>query len=70
MGSDRFYPEERPARSVEVDGFWIDEGPVTLAEFARFVEDTGNVTLAERPPDPSEYPDASRPARSLSGPSG
>jgi formylglycine-generating enzyme len=56
MGSDDFYPEERPARRVEVDGFWIDEHPVTLAEFRRFVSATGYVTVAERPLDPGQYP--------------
>ncbi len=30
MGSDGFYPEEAPVRSVRVDGFWIDEMPVTM----------------------------------------
>ena len=29
MGSEDFYPEERPVRRVEVDGFWIDLHPVT-----------------------------------------
>jgi Sulfatase-modifying factor enzyme 1 len=38
MGSERFYPEERPVREVEVGAFWIDERPVTAAEFRRFVE--------------------------------
>jgi formylglycine-generating enzyme required for sulfatase activity len=58
MGSDDFYPEERPVRRAEVAGFWIDEHPVTVAEFTRFVEETGHVTLAERPLDPADYPDA------------
>jgi formylglycine-generating enzyme len=58
MGSDRFYPEERPVRRVGVDGFWIDERPVTLADFRRFVKATGYVTVAERPLDPADYPDA------------
>jgi formylglycine-generating enzyme required for sulfatase activity len=48
MGSDDFYPEERPAHRVAVDGFWIDEHPVTVAEFRRFVKATGYVTWAER----------------------
>jgi len=52
MGSDRFYPEEAPARKVRVDPFWIDETPVTNAQFAQFVEATGHVTFAELPPDP------------------
>jgi formylglycine-generating enzyme required for sulfatase activity len=56
MGSDRFYPEERPSRRVRVDGFWIDEMPVTNAAFARFVAATGHVTMAEIAPDPAAYP--------------
>jgi formylglycine-generating enzyme len=58
MGSEDFYSEERPVREVRVDGFWVDEHPVTAAEFRRFVRATHYVTLAERPPDPSDYPDA------------
>ena len=58
MGSDDFYPEERPVRRVEVAGFWIDEHPVTVADFRRFVKATGHVTVAERRPDPAEFPDA------------
>jgi formylglycine-generating enzyme len=58
MGSEDFYPEERPVREVEVDGFWIDVHAVTAAEFRRFVRDTGYVTVAERPLDPADYPDA------------
>jgi len=60
MGSEQFYPEERPVRRVEVDGFWMDEHLVTVAEFRRFVRATGYVTVAERPPDPGQYPDADR----------
>jgi formylglycine-generating enzyme len=58
MGSEDFYPEERPVRRVEVDGFWIDRHPVTVAEFRRFVKASGYVTVAERPLDPADYPDA------------
>ena len=58
MGSEDFYPDERPVRSVRVDGFWMDERPVTAAEFRRFVREAGYVTLAERPLDPDDYPDA------------
>jgi formylglycine-generating enzyme required for sulfatase activity len=58
MGSDRFYPEERPARRVFVEGFRIDRHPVTVREFRQFVADTGHVTLAEREPDPADYPGA------------
>ena len=58
MGSDRHYPEERPAHLVSVDGFWIDRAPVTNARFARFVEATRHVTFAETVPDPAQYPDA------------
>ena len=58
MGSNNFYPEERPVRRVSVDGFWMDEHPVTNAQFRRFVKATGYVTLAERPLDPAHYPEA------------
>jgi formylglycine-generating enzyme required for sulfatase activity len=58
MGSEDFYPEERPVRRVEVDGFWMDDHPVTVAEFRRFVTATGYVTVAERPLDPADYPGA------------
>ncbi len=58
MGSDRHYPEERPAHPVAVDGFWIDRHCVTNAAFAAFTTATGYVTLAERPLDPALYPDA------------
>lgn len=58
MGSEDFYPEERPMRRIAVDGFWVDEHPVTNAQFRRFVKATGYVTVAERPLDPAEYRDA------------
>ena len=58
MGSDRFYPEERPVREMTVGGFAIDTHPVTVADFGRFVEETGHVTLAERTPAADDYPDA------------
>jgi formylglycine-generating enzyme len=44
MGSNDFYPEERPVHRVTVDGFLMDEHPVTVAEFRRFVKATGHVT--------------------------
>jgi formylglycine-generating enzyme len=58
MGSDDFYPEERPVHSVAVDGFWTDRHPVTVAEFRRFVKATGHVTGAETTPIAADYPDA------------
>ena len=58
MGSDDFYPEERPVHEVAVDGFWIDHHPVTNAEFRRFVKATGYLTVAEQVPDAADYPDA------------
>lgn len=56
MGSERFYPEERPLRRVKVDPFWIDETPVTNRAFQVFVKETGYVTVAEIAPDPNDYP--------------
>jgi hypothetical protein len=58
MGSEQFYPEERPVRRVWVDGFWMDEHPVTVAEFRRFVKATGYVTWAEIAPEAADYPGA------------
>jgi formylglycine-generating enzyme required for sulfatase activity len=56
MGSDAFYPEERPTRRIAVEPFWIDEIPVTNRAFARFVEATGHRTVAEIAPNPADYP--------------
>lgn len=61
MGSDRFYPEERPLRSAQVEDFLIDRYPVTNAEFARFVAKTGHKTLAERKQPHPVVPGASVP---------
>ncbi len=56
MGSERFYPEERPLRRARVDAFWMDETPITNNQFAAFVAETGHVTAAQIPPDPKIYP--------------
>ena len=56
MGSERFYPEERPLRRVRVEAFWIDETPVTNRAFAKFVAASGYRTFAETAPDPADYP--------------
>ena len=58
MGSEDFYPEERPVLATTVDGFWMDRHPVTNAAFAAFVEATGYVTVAERPLRAEDYPGA------------
>ena len=49
MGSDKFYPEEKPAHKVSVTGFWIDKYLVTNKAFSDFVSATNYVTVAERP---------------------
>ena len=59
MGSEDFYPEERPVHRVTVDGFWMDEKPVTAAEFRRFVRETKYVTrrgAAARPATTTRTP--------------
>jgi formylglycine-generating enzyme required for sulfatase activity len=56
MGSEEGYPEEGPAREVEVGAFEIDRHEVTNAQFAAFVAATGYVTRAERVLDPAEHP--------------
>ncbi len=58
MGSEDFYPEERPVHRVAVDGFWMDDHPVTAGEYRRFVRETGYVTFCERPLVPALYPEA------------
>jgi sulfatase modifying factor 1 len=58
MGSEDFYPDERPVHERAVDDFWIDAHEVTNDDFARFVADTGYVTVAERPLDPVDFPGA------------
>ena len=58
MGSDRHYPEEKPARRVRVDGFWVDLTPVTNRQFEVFVRETGYVTTAEIAPKAEDYPGA------------
>jgi formylglycine-generating enzyme len=63
MGSEVFYPEERPVHEVAVTGFWMDRYAVTNELFARFVEATGYVTLAERALNPDDFPGA--PAENL-----
>ena len=63
MGSEDFYPEERPVHEVRVDGFWMDCYEVTNEQFARFIEATGYKTLAERPLNPADFPGA--PAENL-----
>ena len=71
MGSEDFYPEERPVRRVTVDGFWIDEHPVTAAEFRRFVRETTATSPSPSdrstpPTTPTPIPSCSCPARSSS----
>lgn len=56
MGSDHYYPEERPRRKVRVDGFWMDETPITNAQFQAFVDATQYRSFAEIAPDPKNYP--------------
>ncbi len=58
MGSEDFYPEERPSHTARVEGFWMDEHPVTVAEFRRFTKATGHVTMAETAPEAADFPDA------------
>ncbi len=60
MGSDDFYPEERPVHRATVQEFWMDSHPVTVAEFRSFVEATGYLTVAERAPDAARYPGVDR----------
>jgi formylglycine-generating enzyme required for sulfatase activity len=56
MGSNKFYPEEKPTHKVTVNGFWIDKCLVTNKEYSDFVSATNYVTVAERPLNPAEFP--------------
>src|SRR6476619_4584240 len=56
MGSDKFYPEEKPKHKVTVDGFWMDKYQVTNKVFSEFVSATNYKTLAERPLNPADFP--------------
>ena len=58
MGSEDFYPEERPVHVVTVDGFWMDRFEVTVGDYRAFVLATGYVTVAERPLNADDYPGA------------
>lgn len=58
LGSDTHYPEEAPARRVQVADFEIDLTPVTNAAFAEFVAASSYVTVAERVPLAADYPGA------------
>src|SRR3954470_15788362 len=58
MGSDKFYPEEKPVRRVMVGPFYMDRYEVTNAAYKKFIDETGYVTVAERPLKPEDYPDA------------
>lgn len=55
MGSDEFYPDERPVIKRRVEPFWIASHEVTNEMFAEFVDATGYVTVAERELDPRAF---------------
>lgn len=57
MGSNEFYPEERPIHERRVEPFELDRTPVTNDAFAEFVAETGYVTVAESELDADEYPE-------------
>lgn len=59
MGSEEFYPEEKPVHEVKVDGFYMDIYEVTNEDFQEFVNETKYKTVAERPLNPKDYPGAS-----------
>ena len=56
MGSEDFYPDERPVHEVVVDGFWMDEHPVTNAEFRKFIKETGYVHSRRATSRPGRLP--------------
>ena len=71
MGSEDFYPEERPVHRVSVDGFWIDEKPVTAARVPPLRPRDKYVTPGGAPARrcariPTRIPSSSCPDRSCS----
>jgi len=58
MGSDEFYPDERPVHERTIASFLIDRYEVTNEQYAVFVDETGYVTVAERELDPAAFPGA------------
>src|SRR5688572_5498459 len=58
MGSENGSLDERPLRTVTIQGFWMDKTEVSNEQFQKFVEATGYVTIAERKPDPKDFPGA------------
>ena len=57
MGSDGFYPEERPVHEVAVDGSGWTTTPLPRPS-SGFARETGYATVAERPLNPEEYLDS------------
>jgi sulfatase modifying factor 1 len=60
MGSNKFYPEEKPAHEVTVNAFMMDKYLVTNKEYSDFVSATNYVTVAERPLSPVEFPSVAK----------
>src|SRR5688500_6077440 len=56
MGSESFYPEEKPIHKVKVSSFYIDKYTVTNRQYQKFVDETGYITVAERPLNPADFP--------------
>ena len=57
FGSDRHYPEERPAHEIAVEGFWLGKYEVTNRQFKLFVDKTNYKTVAERHLSEEDFPD-------------
>lgn len=50
------FPDEAPARELEIADFWMDAHEVTNADFKLFVDATHYQTIAERVPTPEDLP--------------
>jgi hypothetical protein len=59
MGSDAFYPEERPVHRVAVDGFWMDRHPAIPPLEGLYA--TGDVALYDLESDPGELENLAHP---------
>lgn len=56
IGNNKTYPEEAPARQINVQGFDIDATEVTNAQFSEFINATGYITDAQKPQEGFDVP--------------
>lgn len=57
FGDNRYYSDEGPVKTIQVESFNLDTTEVTNAQFRRFVEATGYLTAAEKGLSAQEFPE-------------